>query len=111
GDHVSGVLHVAWRIGDDELSPRRREVSVSNVDGDVLLAFGTETVRQQRQIHVIVAALLGRALDSLELILEDGFGVVEEPPDQGALSIVYAPRRGEAEEVEVVVRRHATIAG
>ena len=56
GDHVARVLHVAGRVGDDELAPRRREVAVRDVDRDALLALGPQAVGEQREVHVLLAA-------------------------------------------------------
>ncbi len=49
GHHVARVLHVAGRVGDDEAAPRRREVPVRHVDGDLLLALGAQAVGHQRR--------------------------------------------------------------
>ena len=46
GHHVSGVLFVARRVGDDERSARRREETVGYVDGDALFALRFDTVQQ-----------------------------------------------------------------
>ena len=63
GDHVARVLDVAGGVGDHELALRRREVAVGDVDRDPLLALGPQAVGQQRQVGLLVAALLGGALD------------------------------------------------
>ena len=98
GDHVAGVLHVAGRVRDDELPPRRREIAVGDIDGDALLALGAETVRQQCEVDVVEALLAAGALDRLELVLEDPFRVVEQPPDQGALPVVDGAGGDEAQQ-------------
>ena len=46
GYHVSGVLDVPWRVGNDELPFWRGKVSVCHVNGDALLAFGPQAVRK-----------------------------------------------------------------
>ena len=51
GDHVARVLHVAGRVGDDELAPRRGEVAVGDVDRDALLALGAQAVGEQREVR------------------------------------------------------------
>ena len=76
GDHVARVLDVAGRVGDHELALRRREVAVGDVDRDPLLALGPQAVGEQRQVGLLVAALLRGPLDRLELVFEDRFGVV-----------------------------------
>ena len=52
GGHISRVLLVAWRVGNDELSLRGREVSIGDVNRDALLAFRLEAVREQGRIKV-----------------------------------------------------------
>ena len=88
GDHVAGVLHVARRVGDDELAPGGGEVAVGDVDGDALLALGPQAVGEQGQVGVLVAALDAGPLHRGQLVLEDGLGVVQQPPDQRALAVV-----------------------
>src|SRR5689334_24132618 len=53
-------------------SPARREVAVGDVDRDALLALGLQAVGEERQIEVLVAALLRSARDRGQLIVEDG---------------------------------------
>jgi hypothetical protein len=97
GDHVAGVLDVAGRVGDDELSGRGGEVPVGDVDGDPLLALGPQAVGQQGQVGVLVPPLAADPLDRLELVLEDGLGVVEQSTDQRALAVVDRTGGGECE--------------
>ena len=99
GDHVAGVLDVARRVGDDELAVRGGEVAVGHVDGDALLALGPQAVGEQGQVGVLVATVAAGALDRLELVLEDGLGVVEQAPDQRALAVVDRPGRGQAQHL------------
>ena len=99
GHHVPRVLHVARRVGDDELASRRGEVAVGDVDGDALLAFGPQPVGEQGQVDVVVATLGTRALDGLHLVLEDGLRVVEEAADQRRLAVVDRPGGGEPQHL------------
>src|SRR5690606_4967162 len=50
GDRVARVLHVPGAVGQDEGAARGGEVPVRDVDGDALLALGTQAVGQQRQV-------------------------------------------------------------
>jgi hypothetical protein len=63
GDHVARVLHVARGIGDDEFASRCGEVAVGHIDGDPLLTFGAEPVREEGEVGVLVAALSTHPLD------------------------------------------------
>ena len=47
GNHVTRVLLVSRRVGNDEFAFVGREVAVSHVDGNALFAFGLESVAQQ----------------------------------------------------------------
>src|SRR5258707_390252 len=42
--HIARVLLVPRRVGDDEFTPRRREVTIGDIDGDALFALGAEAV-------------------------------------------------------------------
>ena len=99
GDHVARVLHVAGRVGDDELALRRREVAVRDVDGDALLALGPQAVGEQRQVGVVEPAVATALLDRLELVFEDLLGVEQQAPDQGALAVVDRTRGREAQHL------------
>ena len=99
GDHVAGVLHVAGRVGDDELALGRGEVAVGHVDGDALLALGAEAVGQEGQVDLVVAAGRAGALDGLQLVLEDALGVVEQAPDERGLAVVDRAGGGETKQI------------
>ena len=105
GHHVARVLDVARRVGDDELAPRRREVAVRHIDRDPLFPLGAQAVREQREIEVVLAALLSRALDRLKLVLEDRLGIVEETTDQGRLAVVDAAGGREPQQIHREVSR------
>ena len=64
-DHVARVLNVSRRIGDDELTLRRREIAISHIDGDALLALGTQAIREQREIDLAVSTAASRSARSM----------------------------------------------
>ncbi len=64
GRHVARVLHMARRIGDDELPPRGREIAIGDVDGDALLALGLKPVDQKREVELARPGPRRRALES-----------------------------------------------
>jgi len=97
-DHVARVLHVARRVGDDELPTRGGEVAVRDVDRDALLALGAQAVGEKRQVGVVEAAVAARAFDRLELVLEDLLRLEQEPPDERALPVVDGPRGGKSQQ-------------
>src|SRR6266702_3723847 len=101
GHHVPGVLNVARCVGDDELAPRGGEVPVGDVDRDPLLPLGPQAVGEQGKVGVLLTAVAAGALHGRELVLEDRLGVVEEPPDEGALAVVHRAGRRESQDVGV----------
>ncbi|CAI8309132.1 MAG: Uncharacterised protein [Flavobacteriia bacterium] len=52
-DHVPGVLDVARRVGNDELSLWGREVAVGHIDRDPLFPLVPQSVGEQAQIHML----------------------------------------------------------
>ena len=97
GDHVARILLVAGGVGDDELALGAREIAVSDVDRDRLLAFGRETVDQQRKVDRAARGCLGP--ERGELVVRDLAGLVEQPPDQGRFAVVDAAAGDEAQQL------------
>ena len=91
---------MAGRVGDDELALRRREEAVGDVDGDALLPLRLEAVDQKREIDVVAggAVLLRILFERGKLILEDQLGIVEQPANQGRLSVVDGAAGQEAKQ-------------
>ena len=77
GDHVARILNVAGRVGNNKFALRGGEIAVSYIYGDALLTFRTQTVSQQRQIHIGVTALTAGAFNRLELIFKDRLCIIE----------------------------------
>ena len=104
-DHVAGVLLVAWRVGDDELALRCREVAISDVDGDALLALGLEPVGEKRKIDLIASAALGGGVgfETGELIFIDHVRVVQKASDQGRFAVVDGSAGEEPEQILALV--------
>ncbi len=103
GHHVSCILHVAGRVGEDEAPPRRGEVAPGDVDGDPLLALGAQPVGQERQIGAPEPAPAAHVLDVLQLVAHERLGVVQKPPDERALAVVDAPGGGATEGALLVL--------
>ena len=61
--HVAGVLDMPGSIRDDELALRCREIPVGDVNGNALLPFGTQTIRQKGQIDMLVTTFAGTLLN------------------------------------------------
>ena len=58
------------RIRDDEFSFWSREVPVSNIDRDALLALRSQTIRQQREIDTVPSAAFVFAARAFDLIFK-----------------------------------------
>ena len=105
GRHVARVLDVARRVGDDEFPPRRREIAIGDVDGDLLLALGLQPVDQQREIERRRLARAGPLRRALHLILVDQLGVVKQAADQRALAVIDAAAGEKAQQAALLLRR------
>ena len=110
GDHVARVLRMPGRIGDDELTQRRREIAIRDVDRDALFALRDQAVGRERQVERL-AAPLRRVLDGGELVGKDRARVVEQAADQRALAVVDAasgqePQHAVVERLEAITGRH-----
>src|SRR5690349_8811892 len=90
--HVTRILDVTRRIGNYKLPLRSGEIPVSHIDGDALLALRLQSVCQQRKVDIVKALFGARLLHSLQLIFEDRFTVIQQPPDERALPVIHTPR-------------------
>ena len=86
-------------IGDDELPTWRRKIAVGHVNGDALFPLGPQAIGQQSQIHVLIAPFLGKAFHRRELVLEDGFGVVEQTSNKSGFAVIDGAGSSEAEKI------------
>jgi hypothetical protein len=91
--------HIAGGVGEDEPALRCGEVAVRDVDGDALLAFGAQTVGEQREVGRVLASRGRDPLHRLQLVGEDRLGVVQQPPDEGGLAVVDRTGRREPKRV------------
>src|SRR6267378_3395782 len=103
GRHVARVLLMPGRVGDDKFAARGREIPVRHVDGNALLAFGPQTIGEQRKIDWPRGAVDTAFLHRSELIFVDGLGIVQETANQRGLTVVNAPGGGEAKKLGVQV--------
>src|SRR5439155_14941800 len=82
GDHVGRVLHVARGVGDDELAFGGGEITVGNVDGDALFAFGAEAVGEVGQVDLAAAGDIGAAFERLDLVFHQRLRIVQQTADE-----------------------------
>ena len=99
GNHVAGVLFVTGGVGDDELTLFCGEVAVGHVDGDPLFTFRLQSVEQQCIVDgsPLGADLFTVRLQRLQLIFKNHLRIPEQPPDQGAFTIIDTAAGYEAE--------------
>src|ERR1700739_778831 len=78
---------MARRISHDERTPPRREESVGDVDRDILLTFGLETVDQEGKVQFIFqrTVLAAVALDGGKFVGKNQLGIVKQPSNQRRL--------------------------
>jgi len=98
GDGVAGVLHMAGAVREHEAAFRSGEVAVGDVDGDALLALGSQAVGEQGEIDIGQATVLADSFHGGQLVGQDRLGVVQQPPDQGRLAIVHTSGGGHSQQ-------------
>src|SRR5215207_5882285 len=106
GRHITGVLLMARRIGNDELAPVGGERTIGHINGNTLLALGSETINQKSKIEL--AALCSQAFrisfERGELIFEQHLGFIEQASDQRGLSIIDAAAGNETQKILALLR-------
>ena len=96
--HISGVLFVARCIGNDELPSGGTEIPVGHINGDSLFALSSQPIRQQGEINRSTRAVDLAFLHRGELVLVDGFRVVQQSTDQCGLAVIHASGGGETKQ-------------
>ena len=78
GKHVTRILLMPGAIGDDELPLLSGEKAIGYVDGDTLLALGSQSVDQKRKVDFLPLRTdpFAVALQRFELVFEDHLGIV-----------------------------------
>src|SRR5207237_9383946 len=101
GVQVAGILLMARGAGDDEVALGGREVAVSDIDGDALLALGGKSIDEKREIEIaaLSADLLRVGFKRRELVFEQHLGFIEKPSDQGRFAVIDAAAGDEAQEI------------
>ena len=74
---------------------------IGDVDGDALLALGFETVDEQGEIEILAGRTVARRIlgERGELIFENQFRIVEQPPDQSGLAVIHRAAGDEAKQI------------
>jgi hypothetical protein len=98
GDHVSGILDMTGRIGNDEFPLGCGKVAIGYVYGDTLFTFRLQPIREEGQIDVFLSASGAGFFDLFVLILKNGFTVIEQSADKGGFTVIDRAGSGEAEE-------------
>ena len=105
GNHVAGILLVPRRVGDDKLAVVGREVAVSHVDGDALLALGLETVEEEGVVNMVarITHTLAVALEGNQLVFVEFLAVEKQSTDQGRFTVIDGAGGEEAEQVLLLI--------
>src|SRR5258706_4315751 len=90
---------MARGIGQDELALRGGEVAVRDVNGNALLAFGAQTIGQQREIDFAAVAP-----DRIQLIFIGAARVVQQSADERGFAVVDAPCGREPQQILGLLR-------
>ena len=91
-------------VGDNELAAWRREVAVSDVDGDALLALVAQTIGEVGEVDRAAAGDVGGAFERLELVFHEVFRVVEQAADERGLAVVHRAAGVEPQNFDRVMR-------
>ena len=100
GRHVARVLFVTGRVGDDEFALFGGEEAIGQIDGDLLLALGSQAVEQQREIEVLerVGQLPGILPKRVDLIVEHQPGVEQQTAEQARFAMIDRAAGDEAQQ-------------
>ena len=94
GEHVAGVALVPGGVGEDVAARLGGEEAIRHVDRDALFPFGAQAVRQCGQIGD--ALVVGHRFQVVE---RKAVGVVQQTPDQRALSVVDGSGGGDPQKL------------
>ena len=93
---------MAWSVGDNKFAFGRREIAIGYVDGDTLLPLRHKPVGKQREIHAVNPSAPRGSLHSGQLVFENGFGIVQQPPNQGTFAIIHAACGNETQQLVLI---------
>ena len=95
---------MAGRVGDDEAALCGGEVAVGDVDRDALLTLGAQTIGEVGEIDLAAAGDVGGALQRLELVLHQAFGIKKQPADEGRFAVVNRAAGVEPQDFDRMMR-------
>src|SRR5579863_2707759 len=88
-NHIAGILNMAGGIRNDEFSSGRTEIFISDVDGDSLFSFSAQAIGEQCQIYTSFLFIPALSFQSLQLVTQYAFTIVQESADQSTLSVIH----------------------
>jgi len=99
-DHVSCILFVAGRIGENEAPRRGFEIAIGDIDSDALFAFGGKPIDQQRVVDPAGdGAIAGAVAGECHLnVIGNAAAFIEQPADQGGFSVIDRPAGQHAQQ-------------
>ncbi len=100
GRHVTRVLLVPWRVGNNKFAFLGREIAVCHINGNSLLALSLQPVDQQRQIEFFTlgAMTLTVVMQRRELIFINLTRIVQQSANQRAFTVIDAAAGQEAQQ-------------
>src|SRR4029077_2039525 len=70
--------------------------------GDTLLPLRHKPVGKQREIHAVNPSAPRGSLHSGQLVFENGFGIVQQPPNRGTFAIIHAACGNETQQLTLI---------
>ena len=100
GGHIARVLFVSGRVGNDELALVGGKKTIGDINRNSLLALRGKAIDQESEVEVaaLSADAFALGLQTLKLIVEQEFALVEQASDQCGLAIINAAGRTDAEK-------------
>src|SRR5690625_4746916 len=90
-------------ISDNELSPRSCKIPVGDVDRNLLFTLCLQTIRQQRQVNILLSTAPAALLDRLHLIFKNGLRVIQQSSDERTFPVIHTSDCRKPEQIQFQV--------
>ncbi|MNC33035.1 hypothetical protein D3C75_814160 [compost metagenome] len=106
GRHITGVLLMPRRVGNNKLTFFRREITVCHVDSNALLALGLQTIHQQGQIQFFTLRTVTFAvgMQGRKLIFINLASVMQQAANQRTFAVIDAAAGQETQQAFMLLR-------
>ena len=109
GDHVACVLDMSRCVRNNKLPLRCRKIPVRHIDGDPLFTLCFQSICEQGKVYAFFTPSLRDFFDSIVLILENGFTVVQESADEGRFAVVDRSCGCKPQKFDVLICRYKVL--